>query len=93
MSLPTRPCRHCHRPIALVLTVAQRRMPIDPQPDPTGNVYLAYVDGMLVATVARKDAPVPDGVAYRSHFTTCPALTRRRKPDRPVVEQPALDLT
>jgi len=88
VSLPSRPCKHCHRPIALVLTATGRRMPVDPQPA-EGTVYLAYEYGQLVATVARKGEPEPEGVAYVSHWVTCPALKRRKKP---VVEQHALDL-
>lgn len=75
-------CTACSARIRWVITIGDRRMPLDPQPHEDGNVVPVVVDGgqrrARVLTGAELPAQVP---AYRSHFVTCPnaAEFRRRK--------------
>jgi hypothetical protein len=84
--LKTVPCKRCGRWIAWVATSTGNRMPLDPEPNEAGNVFVvARHDGPL-GTVARKDKPRPPGVAFVPHFATCPELNKGRKPK---AEKPA----
>lgn len=65
-------CRTCKQPIRWALTTKKRRIPLDPDPHPTGN--LVVEDG--VARVA----PVGSSPAmYLSHFVTCPQAGQHRR--------------
>lgn len=44
-------------------------MPIDPDPDPEGNVILSGIDGFRTL---RSDEDRRGMTIYQSHFTTCP---------------------
>lgn len=78
--LPT--CSGCGAPVRWVLTVGGRRMPLDPDPHPDGNVVRVTIDGGLVRAKVLTGAEMPaQDVAWRAHWTTCPASEgfRRRK--------------
>lgn len=83
MSGPLRevPCKRCGRKIVWVET-AKSRMPLDPNQDETGNVFVSMRNGAPYAVVASKRDPRPPGVAFIPHFSTCPALNKAR-PDKP----------
>lgn len=77
----TRPCEKCKRPIGFALVSNREgrppsRMPLDPQPDPAGNVAV-YRDGSgtLVGRVLGKDGrPLGYERLMMPHFATCPVL-------------------
>ena len=59
-----------------------KRMPINPEPDPTGNMWVTgYEAGTPVMGVAlnRDAVPSSEPVAYLSHFVTCPQAAQWRK--------------
>ncbi|MEA2702898.1 MAG: hypothetical protein QOD63_843 [Actinomycetota bacterium] len=85
-------CRACAAAIWFGLTVKGRRMPIDPAPAEDGNVVidadvvlhaLADLDARTlphVRVLGKGEAVDPDVPRYRSHFSTCPAAERFRRP-------------
>jgi hypothetical protein len=66
-------CRSCHAAIVWAVTEAGRRMPLDVEPDPAGNLaiveYLA--DGTPVVAFDAGARALLD-LRYLSHFATCP---------------------
>lgn len=65
-------CGSCDQPVRWVLTLTGKRMPLDPLPHPMGNVVFDIAGAkQLVRVIANQDLPCP-GVAYRTHFATCP---------------------
>lgn len=68
-------CRSCGAPIEWARTPKGKRIPLDVEPRPDGN--LAFVAGELVNA-----AGLPPEVERRvSHFATCPnAAQHRRRP-------------
>ncbi len=65
-------CGSCDQPVRWVLTLAGKRMPLDPLPHPMGNVVFDVAGSrQLVRVVANQDLPCP-GVSFRAHFATCP---------------------
>lgn len=68
--MQTASCSACGAPIRWATTTKGRRMPIDPDPHPQGNIILEHL-GEGVAPIAHVNAgPIEGG--YRSHFVTCP---------------------
>lgn len=66
-----------------VKNVAGKRLPIDPEPVPNGNVVPMWVDGERRVRIATADHPIPDdytGDRFVSHFATCPQADEWRKP-------------
>lgn len=70
-SLPT--CRSCGASITWGLTAAGKRMPLDAEPAPTGNVFLGY-DGnaRVLNKEALEEARLTDAPLYLSHHVSCP---------------------
>lgn len=99
--LLARPCRRCEKPIGWARTAATesgrggKAMPLDPTPDPKGNVAVSEPRrGLLVARVLHKGESHVNGVEdlYVPHFATCDPgplpenvvkLDDRRKSRRP----------
>jgi hypothetical protein len=52
-------------------------MPVDPEPDPTGNLRLEQDDGGYTVRV-EQDRSLP-GPWHTSHFATCPQARRHRR--------------
>jgi hypothetical protein len=75
-------CSACHAEIAWAFTPRGKRMPIDADPHPAGNVVVSVADsGRLECRVlSRIEVSLqPDDVElYRSHFATCPDAQRFR---------------
>lgn len=68
-------CRSCEAPVIWTVTTTGKKMPIDEQPSPRGN--LVYVEGVARASTAedqRLRRPL-----YTSHFATCPDAARHRR--------------
>lgn len=76
-------CHSCGAPIRWCYTEATgKRMPVDPQPVPDGNVWvLRHEGGTPVVAVALHADGVPAAEAHRyvSHFVTCPDRDTWRK--------------
>lgn len=67
-------CRSCGAPITWAITDNGKRIPLDAEPAPNGNLIL--VDG--VARTPRIDDDVPF-LQYVSHFATCPNAQQHRR--------------
>lgn len=74
------PCRgaRCDATIAFVITTAGKMLPIDLEPDPTGNIELTDEDVRTGAgtrfprAIVHAQASLEDGERYLPHFATCP---------------------
>lgn len=71
-------CRFCGRPVIWAQTAAGRRMPVDAEPNPAGNVALVSLSGAAtdrpLAMVLHTEfarASTPDEVIHTSHMKTC----------------------
>lgn len=74
-------CTACGAPLVWVVTVGGRRMPLDPDPHPAGNVVrVAGRTGPRARVLTGGEMPAQE-TAWRAHFTTCPNASefRRRK--------------
>ena len=78
-------CRspHCDAPIRWLVTANGKRIPVDEEPNPEGNVQLGYVGGAEVAIVLndpadRAAAQVAGVTLYMPHHATCPDVGRFR---------------
>lgn len=74
-----RPCRDCGRDILLGYTVNGRYQPIDPEPNPGGNlaVYLDHLRRLRVRVLAAGAEPESYERRAMPHAATCP----RRAPE------------
>lgn len=78
-------CSGCGAPVRWVRMSTGSTMPVDPLPYPLGNVVLEQSGrhGAVVGRVVRRrELPVMDEPAYRSHFATCPAAAEQRRRPR-----------
>lgn len=75
-------CDYCGKAIRWVATRKGKKMPLDPNPAPDGNVVLELegIDRTPCARVLTK-GEVAAGPTYLSHFATC-AKARHYAPDR-----------
>lgn len=74
--------RTCGARIRWVVTEAGKRMPLDYDPSPDGNVIAVEVKGERRARVLGSPSDVPEGTqAWRSHFASCvePQVYRKHK--------------
>lgn len=76
-------CRSCGAAVRWELTPAGKRMPLDPEPSPQGNVAI-YGGPAMVAVALTADQLAAhnvaiDGPLYLSHFATCPNADQHRK--------------
>lgn len=78
-------CTSCHQAIVWSITEATgRRMPLDPELVPYGNVLIVDRDprGTPIVKVLGNNIPAPEGGAYVSHFSTCPHRDAHRRRHR-----------
>jgi hypothetical protein len=88
----TSPCRSCGaRIVWCVVRASGRRMPVNPKPEPDGNVVNVGSEVGDRSTLVRVLAlgEHTDKVRYRSHFETCPAASEHRVDRRPGPGVPA----
>jgi hypothetical protein len=76
-------CRSCGAPIIwLTIRPGSRRMPVDAEPSPSGNIIadLDQAMGVVVSAEPLRQMKVdtPDEPFYLSHFATCPQADRWR---------------
>jgi hypothetical protein len=76
-------CRSCGAPIRWAVTVNGKRMPVDDQPVPDGNLVLSDPTPGAYAPVAAAFDPqqllIDDPPRFVSHFATCPQADQYRK--------------
>lgn len=76
-------CRSCGAPIRWVVTERGKRIPLDRDPQPDGNIVPILVGGDWVARVLPVDTAAEyraqGGDLYRAHFTTCEQADAWRK--------------
>jgi hypothetical protein len=72
-------CNSCGAPILWAITSTGKRMPVDAEPSPVGNVLLIVRSGE-----EPRAEVVPRGTKSNllrvSHFATCPNSAKHRKP-------------
>lgn len=71
-------CRGCGAPIIWAVTPNGKRIPINPEPHPTGNIELDTTHRPTRATV-HSQGPLGVDTLYLAHFATCPNADRFRK--------------
>ena len=65
-------CRSCGAEIIWLTMASGRRMPINPEPSPAGNVVADLVVAVGAVLSTTPGAAKPAGPLYLSHFATCP---------------------
>lgn len=72
-------CRSCEAEIFWCVTVNNKRIPLDAEPTPDGN--LVVEDGPPPMAIACSADPGTDvgTPRYKSHFSTCPNAATHRK--------------
>ena len=73
------PCRSCGAMLRWVRTRAGKAMPLDAEPNPTGNVVLGEDGTARVLTRKQVEGGGIVGERYTSHFATCPNAERHRR--------------
>lgn len=72
----TRPCKGCGQPIAWVVTRNGKRMPIDPEYDNGGNVWIEPGEPPRVVHVGQRplfdEWPLNTHGPFMPHHATCP---------------------
>lgn len=69
------PCRGCGATVLWAVTVGKKKIPLDPDPNPGGNVVVSYLkSGEVRARVLTKTLPAAPGEPlFMPHHATCPA--------------------
>lgn len=75
-------CRSCGADIVWAVTAAGKRMPVDAEPVPEGNVALVdLASGEIHATVLGEgEALLAEEPLHLSHFATCVFADQHRRP-------------
>jgi hypothetical protein len=63
------------------LTAAGKRIPVDWEPHPDGNLYIVGYDSTTPKVEARTGESLLDGTSgpFKSHFATCPNAAEHRR--------------
>lgn len=72
-------CRSCGAPILWVVTTLGKRMPLDAEPHPDGNVSLVPAGAMVLPAELVEQGKKIGSKRYRSHFATCPNAAQHRR--------------
>lgn len=71
--LPLGECRDCGNPIRFVQLDTGTALPVDPQPNPRGNVCAQRIGGQLHGHVISHHHPaIPGAERWMPHHATCP---------------------
>lgn len=73
-------CRSCRAEIWWARTESGKRIPLDPEPVPDGNVVVVQDSPPVVRVLAAADLPLHIVPTYKSHFATCPHADTHRTP-------------
>lgn len=83
------PCPACDDPIIWAVTEAGNKTPVDAEPGGHGTIALSgHVPP--VARVVSRTGREPGTKLYVSHFATCRAAAKHRKPPKPPPPAPAM---
>lgn len=80
-------CRSCQVTIFWAITDKRKRMPIDLEPDPSGNLVIEEIAGIVYCHVTKQtqamlgEENAPE--LYLSHFATCPVANANRRHNKP----------
>lgn len=86
----TVPCKECGATLRFVKMRTGKAMPVDPVPDPRGNVAALrgtggrYVDGRVITAA---DPAAVGEVVFNAHWNSCP-MGRRKKAAAPKPADP-----
>jgi hypothetical protein len=73
-------CQSCAARIVWAVTERGKRMPVDAEPHPAGNITLLPLpDGGATAHVLGKFESAGGAPRHRSHFVTCPQSSDWRR--------------
>lgn len=77
-------CRSCGAPITWAATATGKRMPVDRDPHPDGNVVLRpreRGEGLLATVIGAADRASVGRAhqLHRPHFATCPQASEHRR--------------
>lgn len=75
-------CRDCHDPIRFVKLDSGKALPVNPAPNPAGNVAAHLFGSRLIGFVISRDRRPGPGDTFRftAHAATCEAIDRKTKP-------------
>jgi hypothetical protein len=76
--MPGALCRDCGRKLRWVPTEKGRRMPLDDEPDPNGNVVMRNGKAHVL-TAAELTSRATDPTRWTPHAATCPNSRGRRR--------------
>lgn len=77
-------CAGCGKPILWAVTDNAKRMPLDPEPDPDGNVAVWQDTGRRCRVLLKGEQPTAYERLYMPHWATCTnPPQKRRKPATP----------
>ncbi len=76
-------CRGCHEPIRFVKLDTGKALPVNPQPDPRGNVAAHLAGGSLHGFVISRDRlpGARDPFRFVPHYATCEDVKKPPKRD------------
>lgn len=82
-------CRACTNPIRFVKLDTGKAMPINPMPNPAGNVSAYLIGGQLHGHVISREKPADGRWRFVAHYATCEERERPAPKPEPVPD-PAL---
>lgn len=78
-------CTRCGQPVRWTVTAAGRHLPVNPNPDPTGNSAV-YTDatGRVRSRALTAERPVPEHAEWRAmpHAATCTSPLPNKRSNR-----------
>lgn len=84
--LPMQDCRRCTAPIRFVALTNGSALPVNPLPDPKGNVCARKVAGRLRGyVISREHAADPLFLRFMPHHATCQENLRATRPEDPAL--------
>jgi hypothetical protein len=84
LGVPLAECRTCAEPIRFVRLDTGKAMPVNPLPDPRGNVTASVIMGRLAGfVISEEHQPRPGAMRFVPHFATCEERKKKAKADGP----------